>query len=147
MLEVNKIYNADCLELMKQLPDKCIDLVLTDPPYGKKPLRKTDTSNGIGVASVNFKVGEDNWDIKPTAEYFNEIIRISKNQIIFGGNYFTDILQPSNCWIVWDKIGSGNFKNPFADCELAWTSFNSVIKKYTCVQQGFVNEDKKQDAF
>lgn len=51
----------------------------------------------------------------------------------------------SKCWIVWDKIGNNNFQNPFADCELAWTNFNKVCKKYTCIQQGFINEDKSQE--
>ena len=69
---------------------------------------------------------------------------LSENQIIFGGNYFTDFLFPSRCWIVWDKVGENNFKNPFSDVELAWTSFSKVCKKYLCIQQGFVNEDKKQ---
>ena len=142
MLEVNKIYNADCLELMKELPDKCIDLVLTDPPYGKQYARG---DNGFGCNDNRHKLKELCWDkTTPTIEYFNEIIRVSKQQIIFGGNYFTDKLPVSNCWLVWDKIGVNNFKNPFADCELIWTSFNKVCKKYICIQQGFINEDKTQ---
>lgn len=85
------------------------------------------------------------WDNEtPTQEIFNEIIRISKNQIIFGGNYFTDKLSVSKCWIVWDKVGDNKFKNPFSDVELVWTSLSGVSKKYICVQQGFVNEDKSQ---
>lgn len=135
----SEVVLGDCLEIMKQYPDNHFDLLLTDPPYGKKASKGT---NGFGSAK-NRQYDED-WDTKPPSqEYFDEIVRISKNQIIFGGNYFTDKLPPSNCWIVWDKIGQHKFDNPFADCELAWTSFNKVVKKYTVVQQGFVKDDKE----
>lgn len=137
---INKIINADCLDILKQLPDKCVDLVLTDPPYGIKADKGT---NGFG-ASKNRRYSSE-WDSKtPDLEIFNEIIRISKKAIIFGGNYFTDKLPVSKCWIVWDKVGENKFENPFADVELAWTNDTKVCKKYTCVQQGFINEDKSQ---
>ena len=140
---INQIICGDCLEVMKELPDKSVDLVVTDPPYGKQWARGRF---GIGwVKKVNEKRERVNWDKTiPTKIYFDEMIRVSKNQIIFGGNYFTEYLSPSNCWIVWDK--RGNFKRgtqiPFADCELAWTSFNRTIKKYTLRIQGFVNDSK-----
>jgi site-specific DNA-methyltransferase (adenine-specific) len=70
-------------------------------------------------------------------------VRHHAQSIIFGGNYFADLLPPSNCWIVWDKKGHHKFNNPFADAELAWTSFSRVVKKYTLVQQGFVTEAKE----
>lgn len=143
MLEINKIYNADCLELMKQLPDKCIDLVLTDPPYG---INCDGGTYGLGVAPK--KMTKKKWDTGiPTEEYWNEIFRISKNQIIFGGNYFTQFLFPTKAWIVWDKIGDYKLENNFSQCELVWTSFKSVTKKYTFVQQGFINDDKKENKF
>lgn len=139
--KVNTIIQGDCLEVMKTFPDKSVDLILTDPPYGKMWTRG---KNGIGVDKKSNENDKTLWDIKPTKEIFDEMMRVSKNQIIFGGQYFTDILPPSNCWIVWDK--RGNFPRgkqiPFADCELAWTSFNKTIKKYTLVVQGFVNESK-----
>lgn len=136
----NKIINADCLDILKQLPDKCIDLVLTDPPYGIKADKGT---NGFG--SSKNRIYQGGWDNEtPEKTIFDEMKRVSKNQIIFGGNYFTDKLEASKCWIVWDKVGENNFKNPFSDVELAWTSFSKVCKKYLCIQQGFVNEDKKQ---
>lgn len=110
---------------MKTLPDKCIDLVLTDPPYG------------IGIKG---KVGWNNlWQSKdygdfnnrdtniPHKEYFDEMVRISKNAIIFWWNYFVEYLHNSSCRIVWDKDNSGNF----ADCELAWTNFDTAVRKYT----------------
>lgn len=94
---LNKIYLWDCLDLMKQIPDKSIDLVLTDPPYW------------IGA----WKENEHNWrkdywyntrdESKPSKEYFDEIFRISKNQIIRWWNYFTNYLPPKMCWLVWDK--------------------------------------------
>lgn len=142
-MKVNTIIQGDCLEVMKEMPDKSVDLILTDPPYGKMWTRG---KHGIGVDKKNNENDKTIWDIKPTKEYFNEMRRVSKNQIIFGGQYFTDILPPSNCWIVWDKRGTFKRGNqiPFADCELAWTSFNKTIRKYTCVVQGFVNESKDE---
>lgn len=140
----NKIINEDCLNILKQLSDKSIDLILTDPPYGVQYARGL---NAFGN-TINNKIPttkELRWDIVPTKEVFEEIIRVSKNAIIFGGNYFTDKLPVSKCWIVWDKIGDKRFKNPFADVELAWTNFTKVCKKYVCVQQGFVNEDKQSE--
>ena len=120
---INQIINADCLDILKELPDKSIDLVLTDPPYG------------IGVCSMTLgngknKIfrGNENWDKTiPTDEIFKEIFRVSKNQIIWGGNYFANKFENKMCWLVWDK-GTGD--NDFADCELAWTSFNKATRKY-----------------
>ena len=140
---LNKVTQGDCLELMKELPDNSVDLVLTDPPYGKKWARG---KHGFGD---NNKITESpenlHWDSAiPPKAYFKEMFRISKNQIVFGGNYFTEHIPPSNCWLVWDKKGDKNFNNPFADCELIWTSFNKVIKKYTLIQQGFVKQTKDE---
>lgn len=137
---LNKIILGDCLDIMRTMPDKCVDLVLTDPPYG---INKDTGSDDFGTTkSRKYKGG---WDSKiPEREYFNEIIRVSKNQIIFGGNYFTMYLPITNSWIVWDKVGEIQFDNPFSDCELAWTSFKFAMKKITCIQQGFINEDKSQ---
>jgi len=136
MLELNKIYCGDCLEIMKEIDNKSIDLILTDPPYGKK----SDKGTG-GFGSSKNRRYADNWDsVIPIADVFNEIFRISRNQIIFGGNYFN--LPISNCWLVWDKKGDIAFKNPFADCELIWTSFKKPIKKYLFKQQGFIRDSK-----
>ena len=138
----NKIINADCLDILKQLPDKCIDLVLTDPPYGKQYARG---KNGWGVCENRPDLKDVAWDnTTPSKELFDEIIRVSKNQIIFGGNYFTDKLSVSNCWIVWDKIGNNINKSVFADLELAWTSFNSVCRKFVSVSMGFIKDDKSE---
>lgn len=126
---INKIINADCLDILKQLPDKCVDLVLTDPPYGidyggqliKGEEYKTQT-NKHGWR--NF--GNGDWDKeRPSAEIFREMLRVSKNQIIWGGNYFADLLPASQGWFVWNKM-QRNFS--LADGELAWTSFDKALR-------------------
>ena len=146
MIDINdligKITCADCMDILKQLPDKCIDLVLTDPPYGKQYARG---KNGWGVCENRPDLKDVAWDnTTPSKELFDEIIRVSKNQIIFGGNYFTDKLSVSNCWIVWDKIGNNINKSVFTDLELAWTSFNSVCRKFVSVSMGFIKDDKSE---
>ena len=139
-MELNKIHNIDCLEFMKTLPDKCIDLVLTDPPYG------INADKGVGGfgSSKTDKHYEGDWDSKtPDQVYFDEIMRIGKSVIIFGGNFFTDKIPVNGHWIVWDKKGDIEFDNPFGDCELAWTNINKKsVKKYKVIQQGFIAEEK-----
>ena len=115
---------GDCLMEMKKIPDKSIDLVLTDPPYG------IGQHGGVfrarkGQYKKVFEKG--NWDNKrPDKIYFDEMIRVSKNQIIFGGNYFTDYLPVSRGWIYWGKKMGGDF----SDGELAWTSYDRVLKEF-----------------
>lgn len=139
---IGKITCADCLDILKQLPDKCIDLVLTDPPYG---INCDEGSKGFGTSKHLARKYSGGWDNKiPQKEIFDEIFRVSKNVIMFGGNYFTEYLKPTKSWIVWDKVGENKFRNPFSDVELAWTSLSFATRKITCIQQGFVNEDKSQ---
>lgn len=89
----NKIINADCLDILKQLPDKCIDLVLTDPPYGIGA-GKIDFANHKTKNLNKYNIYKNNdWDILPKKEVFDEIFRVSKNQIIWGGNYFVECLK------------------------------------------------------
>lgn len=137
----NRIINADCLNVLRKLPDKCVDLVLTDPPYGIGSKFKSK----FGMQIVKKKWDDFGWNENiPSKEIFDEIMRVSKNQIIFGGNYFTQYLRPTNAWLVWDKIGQYDLKNPFSDCELAWTSFSCTVKKYTFVNMGFISgKDEK----
>lgn len=138
---INKIINADCLDIFKQLPDKCIDLVLTDPPYG---IGNKFTSE-YGLQERKSKRGSFSWNDKiPEKEVFDEIIRVSKNQIIFGGNYFTEYLKPTKSWLVWDKIGQYDLKNPFSDCELAWTSFSCTTKNTLLSTWVLLPEKKKK---
>ena len=124
MLELNKLYLMDCMEGMKEFPDKYFDLAIVDPPYG------------IGAGDIKFKNGtsatekpyfrDSDWDKKiPPPEYFTELERVSDNQIIWGGNYFLDDLYSTRCYIIWDKTIHGN---SYADCELAWTSFDNVAR-------------------
>jgi site-specific DNA-methyltransferase (adenine-specific) len=139
---LNKIINGDCLEIMKQMPDKCVDLVLTDPPYGigaDKNKRANQKHGKAAAISKDYGVGD--WDdAPPPKEIFDEIFRVSKNQIIFGGNYFINHLTPSSCWIVWDK---NNGDNGYADCELAWTSFKTAVRKYKYTWHGMIQENMK----
>ena len=138
MIELNKIYNENCLEGMKRIPDKSIDLIITDPPYGKKADKGT---NGFGTAKNRRYAG--GWDSEiPQKEIFDEMFRVSKNLIIFGGNYFSHMLPPSNCWIFWDKKGDIAFQNPFADGELIYTTFKKPVKKIVFKQQGFITDSK-----
>lgn len=142
----NTIINADCLEILRQLPDKCIDLVLTDPPYGigvnKKTVIFDGTIHGKGFGAKRSFFAKKDWDDAiPSKEIFDEIFRVSKNQIIWGGNYFTEYLNNKSCWIVWDKE---NGTNDFADCELAYTSFNSAVRKYTYRWNGCLQGNMKE---
>jgi site-specific DNA-methyltransferase (adenine-specific) len=135
----NKIINADCMDILKQLPDKCIDLVLTDAPYGIKESMGKNKNRGLLAKPTDY--GYKDWDKKiPDKEYFEEILRVSKNQILFGGNYFVEYLHNSSCWLVWDK---NNYGTDFADCELAWTNFKSAVRKYKWTWNGMLQEDMK----
>jgi len=114
-----ELHLGDCLEFMKNMPNKSIDLVLTDPPYG------------IGIAKNPFrqKFEKKEWDnFIPTKEYFDEIFRISHNQIIWGGNYFTEHLPPSRCFYIWDKVQPEKFSS--AMVEMAWVSKQSPAKMF-----------------
>ena len=137
-MEYDYIECGDCLELMKEIPDNSIDLIVTDPPYGKKADKGT---NGFGNSkNRRYQGGWDNQ--RPDKQAFDEMFRISKNLIIFGANYFCDMLPFSNHWIFWDKKGDISFKNPFADGELIYTTFTSPIKKVVFKQQGFITDSK-----
>ena len=100
------VYNMDCMEFMKQVPDKFLHLAIVDPPYGiNAGRRRGDTGRNGHIKQKDYKYGE--WDSKtPDAEYFDELMRVSKNQIVWGGNYFG--LPASNCWLVWNKKNGEN---------------------------------------
>lgn len=122
MLE-NGLYNMDCMEGMREFPDKYFDLAICDPPYGIGYDKKAHDNGGKqwGTAKAPKKqYRATDWDnATPPAEYFTELRRVSKNQIIWGGNYFADKLPPSRGFIVWYKRLDG-VQNPYADCEQAW---------------------------
>jgi site-specific DNA-methyltransferase (adenine-specific) len=117
-----ELLNVDCMEYMKGVPDKYFDLALVDPNYGINRMH----SGGMG--NNGFKQWDrKDWDKeRPSKEYFIELFRVSKNQIIWGGNYFTDYLFPSMGWIFWFKQKGMTF----ADGELAWTSFDRATRQY-----------------
>ena len=118
------LYQGDCMELMKNTPDKYYSLALVDPPYGIGANKMT-----LGNGKTKTYRGASDWDkLPPPKEYFTELQRVSKNQIIWGANHFISRMPiDSSCWVVWDK-GTGD--NDFADCELAWTSFSCPVRKY-----------------
>ena len=120
----NKITLGDSFEILKRLPDKCIDLILTDPPYGIKA-----NSMQLGRNGHKLPRGESEWDSEiPSDEFFLEMFRVSKNQIIFGGNYFPILWKyGGKGFIFWNK--NQPCKN-FADGELAWTSFDKPARNY-----------------
>lgn len=108
-------YNMDCMEYMRSLPDKAFDLAVVDPPYGI----------GISENPVRQAHKVKKWDNKtPNSDYFKELFRVSKNQIIWGGNYFE--LPPHKNFLIWDKRQPENFS--LAMCEMAWTSFDEPAK-------------------
>lgn len=135
-----EIIQGDCLKVMRDFADKSFDLVLTDPPYG------INADKGVGGfgSSKTDKHYKGDWDsTTPVQEVFDEMLRVSRYAIVFGGQFFTDKLPPQGHWIVWDKKGNIDFDNPFGDCELAWTNLpKKSVKKYTVIQQGFVSEER-----
>lgn len=140
---INEVVQGDCLGGMKMIPDKSIDLIVTDPPYGLNIASKGHVGGG-SIRGTAQKFEMSLWDIKrPDKKYFEEIFRISKNQIIFGGNYFIDFLEPKSCWIIWDKR-DGLPERTFADCEIAWTSFEEPARIFRNKWDGFITEGKEQ---
>ena len=135
---INQVTWGDCLEGMKLVPDKSIDLILTDPPYGIGEAAGSNRSRSKLARAKDY--GNLEWDNAiPNDVIFEEMKRVSKNQIIFGGNYFAAILGNSSCWIVWDKDNTGDF----ADCELAWTSFKTAVRKFKFRWNGMLQENMK----
>lgn len=140
---INKIHCGDCLDFMRRMPDKSVDLVLTDPPYGGGVEVAFNRFGGLfnkykkiertgGTWAEKYKKNIKEWDVAPPEEVFREIFRVSKNQIIWGGNYFN--LPPTRCFYVWKKLTiSENFS--MAQAEYAWTSYNSNAKVFECAPQ------------
>ena len=132
-MSVFDLRNCDCMELMRQFPDKHFELAIVDPPYG---IGAGKMQMGNGTAQ-KWKRGE--WDsFTPDDKYFVELGRVSKNQIIWGGNYFT--LAPTRSWIFWDKLIDG--MTSFGDGELAWTSFDTVLRKAIVQYHGFLGAEQ-----
>jgi DNA modification methylase len=142
--KLGKQYHGDCLEIMKEFPDNHFDLCLTDPPYGinmhKNPISATSFGGG-NTKKIKPNKYIYKWDEKRVEpKYFHEVKRISKNQMVFGGNYYTDILGISTHWIVWDKK---NTLPSLSDCELVWTSFDrKSTKLFDYLQSGLLANEK-----
>lgn len=134
----------DCVEGMETFPTKFFDLAIVDPPYGIGEAcgQEKSRNQSIGRAQTKVKYKVKRWDLPIDGyfnnEYFSELERVSKNQIIWGANHFGN-MGPSSCWVVWDKDNSGDF----ADCELAWTSFKTAVRKFKYRWNGMLQEDMK----
>ena len=118
------LINADCMDVMKHVRDGEFQLAIVDPPFGLGDKLTTG-----GTWASKYKTGDADWDKAPTEEYFTELFRVSKNQIIWGGNYFN--LPPSRCFLIWDKVAH---METMADCEQAWTSFEKNAKIFKHVR-------------
>ena len=133
------ITNECNMELMSRYEDNYFDLAIVDPPYGiGEDGKKNHSRDKLAKAT---KYTPKNWDKEtPSQEYFDELKRISKNQIVWGGNYFIDKLkEPSMGWVFWDKQMTGDF----SDGELAYTSFNKALKKFKYTWNGMLQGDMK----
>lgn len=120
----NIAINDDCMEIMKTLPDKAFELAIVDPPYGIGINHNIGRRKGDKPSEYK-KVKWDN--LPPSADYFNELYRISKNQIVWGANYFS--MPPTKCFIVWRKPQISE-QVSFSMCEYAWTSFDTTSKEW-----------------
>lgn len=129
MLELNRLYNLDCMQGMAEFPDGFFDLAIVDPPYGigADGQRKRDGSNKKHNRKEHIR---KDWDKAiPPPEYFRELERVSQNQIIWGGNYFVPYLEQGHKgWLIWDK---GQRGLTMSDCELAYTSFDTPTRIFT----------------
>jgi site-specific DNA-methyltransferase (adenine-specific) len=153
--EWNSFINADCMEYLKEFPDNYFDLAVVDPPYGggctpdandafhgivgrfggrfAKYLQTEISAERRGCGHNKYDNKINHWDIAPQEEYFDQLFRVSKNQIIWGGNYFE--LPPTRCFIVWEKLTISE-KFSMAMAEYAWTSFNDNAKIFKYAPQG-----------
>jgi len=136
----SEVFLLDCVEGMKAYPDNHFDLAIVDPPYGIGESGKTNKTRGKLAVSKDY--GNKDWDLSaPEKIYFNELKRVSKNQIVWGANHFISRLPiDSSCWIVWDK---DNGETDFADCELAWTSFKTAVRVFKFRWQGMLQQNMK----
>jgi DNA modification methylase len=128
MLEENRVYCGDCLDLMREIPDGSVDVVITDPPYG--------LGNKMKGGSWGYTKDEPmEWDSSTAHKAIQEAIRVSRNQIIWGGNYYQ--LPISRCWLSWDKPDS---PPSMSDFELAWTNFDKISSRFRYPIGGYNKE-------
>lgn len=120
MNAISEVYNMDCLAYMQAIPDKFFDIAIVDPPY---QLKKSSVRGSGKLKGRTLNTNDMSWDIAPPQEYWEQLFRVSKNQIVWGGNYFP--LPPCRCFVCWDKCQP--WEN-FSQCEFAWTSFDKPAK-------------------
>ena len=149
------LHNCDCMEFLKATPDHFYELAIVDPPYGSawggledKPRSrfggifdkyKIERTGGTWSKKYQETNNIKHWDVAPEQEYFNELARVSKNQIIWGGNYFD--LPPTRCFLIWKKLTISE-KFTMAMCEYAWTSFNLNAKLFEHAPQGTAKDER-----
>jgi len=146
----SEVYNIDCMIGMKDFPDNHFDLAVVDPPYGIGMNGNTHVDGKSGKAKTfhnkHHHISKE-WDNeRPDKSYFGNLLRVSKNQIIWGGNYFADLLKPTKGWIFWDKKITNSNNMNFSDGELAWTSFDCILRKfiYDWIGFGYLNNPQKE---
>ena len=122
-----ELLNCDCMEYMATVPDKYFDLAVVDVPYGIGENGDRNKSRCKLAIAKDYKAFAGGDVSAPEKTYFDELKRITKNQIIWGGNYFLDYLGATRCFCIWDKM---NGTNPMADAELAWASFESSVRMF-----------------
>lgn len=135
-MPISEVYNEDNMIGMARFPDKFFDLAIVDPPYFDGPNRSGYYGKGyssLGVKRAKYYDECKSWSV-PNEKYFNELFRVSKNQIVWGANHFAGVFNSSSsCWIVWDK---DNGSSSFADAELAYTSFKSAVRIFKYMWNG-----------
>jgi len=139
------IYNMDCLTVMPALRTlKDLAIIITDPPYGiNADQKRGDTGRNKHILQRDYHYG--NWDSQKIDDvYFYMMKFVSREQIIFGGNYYGDVLGSTKSWIVWDKENGDNY---YADCELAWTSFDRAVRKIKHKWHGFLQQNMKEKEY
>ena len=138
---ISETKNIDCIEYMKQFPDNHFELAIVDPPYGIGEDGSKNHTRGMLAKAKDYKSFAGNDIASPDDLYFNELIRVSKNQIIWGANHFiSKVPFDSSCWIVWNKL---NGLSDFADCELAYTSFTTAVRVFDYKWAGMLQQDMK----
>ena len=150
MLEMNKLHLMDCMAGMKEFPDGFFDLAIVDPVYGDvtgggyttKKYDKQSHHIGTGRADQIAYNRAVFAQPKTPPEYFRELFRVSKNQVIWGGNFFVESLPSSQGWIVWDKQHA--VERTFSDCELAFTSFNVGLRIFRYMWDGMIQGNMKE---
>ena len=143
---ISEVYNEDCMQLMARYPDNYFDLAVVDPPYGLNisALSNYGESGGTDKRwNTNKKdfYKPKEWDKNiPTAEYFEQLKRVSKNQIVWGWNYYVSYFNDCPSYIVWNKEASGNY----SDCEMAWCSIKGTNKIFKWLWNGFRKQQPEE---